>query len=132
MFHSNCIYDLNTEDGDDLLVYGERVKLVACFNAKGTTRLDVKEDRKWRLAARSSRMTIDVRRCGRKFRYRHAYSWQVDVLPADSEKLQMRLVSGNWKRMWVSPVAESQQEVLDGASWLATCVERSITGLPCN
>jgi hypothetical protein len=130
--HSNCVYDLDTENGDDLVVFGETIKYVACFSGAGRTRLEVKENGKWSLAARS-RVKVDVKKCGRKYKYRHVYTWQVDVLPSgEGEKLQMRLVSGRWKRLWVQPVAESQEEVLNGIALLARCIEKRIHGLPCD
>jgi hypothetical protein len=129
--NSDCVYDLQTEDGTNALVYGETVKFVNCFNGRGVTRLEVKENGRWRLAARS-RVKTSTAQCGRKFPFRHVYSWQVDSLPAASaQKLQMRLVSGSWKKNWLQPIYESEQEVLDGLLQMSNCFSKVIQGLDC-
>ncbi len=127
----NCIYDLQTDEGDNALVYGETVKFVSCFSGPGRTRLEVKENSKWKLAAYSY-VKVSIPKCGKKFKYRHVYVWQVDVLPpSSSEKLQLRMVSGKWKQTWVQPIYESDQAILDGALILANCFSQVIKGLDC-
>jgi hypothetical protein len=129
LINSDCVYDLQTEDGDNALVYGETVKFVSCFNGRGATRLEVKENGRWRMGARS-RVKISESQCGKKFRYRHVYTWQVDSLPSGStSKLQMRLVSGSWKRTWLQPIYESEQEVLDGVLVLTNIFDNMIKEL---